>query len=129
MIEIPCRPAEPGEIPGEAKALAALAEAHGWEVAITYARASRSIKASNGRRAYVIAKGTAVRAIPPRDAYTMTIESIAVRMWREGKLVACWINGRYDMGGSQYRGHTLTELRTMVAMNRAELAAHVEGTR
>ena len=96
--EVRARPALDHEIPRNASLLADLAVANGWVVRITYARGSW----------------------PIRDGFK-TVDSIAVRMHREGALVGVWHDGRFHGGLSRSRTYTLHELRGMVAMTGHEL--------
>jgi hypothetical protein len=93
-VEIACRPAEATEIPKTAQRLIGLAESHGWDVATTYARG----------------------LWPSRNP--KIVDNIAVRMWREGKLVGIWHDGKFYRGLSRSRTYTLAELRTLVAVTR-----------
>lgn len=90
-VHEPCRNALPHEIPKTAGKLRELAEANGWTVAVTYAR------------------GVYPAPIKPYDC-----ENVAVRMSREGRLVALWHNGRFHRGLSQSRTYTLSQIREAV---------------
>jgi len=122
----PCRPAEPHEIPKSAKALAATATANGWDVEVTYAQSEHHIAASNGRVAYVTKRGTTVRALPPRAAYTKRVDSIAVRMWRETRLAGIWTDGLFETGLAPFRRFDSDTLHRLVTMSRAELAKYAQ---
>ena len=100
----PCRPATPEEIPATARSLAKLAEANGWDVAITYARHHND------------------KLRPPR-----AVDSIAVRMWRETRLAGIWHDGKFASGLAPYRRFDATELRALVRMNRDELRDNLRG--
>jgi hypothetical protein len=104
-VIVPARPAEPSEIPKAAQRLADAANAHGWDVAVTYAHAEFT------------------------DRKVPTIESVAVRMWREGRLYGVWINGKFTSGGSQSHPHGARELMRIVRMTRLELAEWLEGVK
>ena len=111
----PCRPATADEIPTNARTLAALAEANGWEVAITYARGLRTVNVldKTGER--------------PRMVKTkQPIDHLAVRMWREGRLVGTWEDRSFSRGLCLSRTFTLAELRLLVRMTRPELAEWLE---
>lgn len=96
----PCRPAEPHETPKTARRLATVAEANGWEVAVTWA------------------KHWSEEARPPR-----AVETIAVRMWRGNvRLAGLWHDGKFKVGLAPFRRFGADELRRIVAMSRAELA-------
>lgn len=76
---VPCRLAEPGEVPRGAKPVRAAAEAAGWAVVATYARGTRWTKSGPGT----------------------LVDSLALRMsYRRGerRAVAVWLNGRFDFG-------------------------------
>jgi hypothetical protein len=93
--EVPCRPAMPGEIPRNAQSLTRLATDNGWAVRTTYARGPW----------------------PVRDGFKV-VDSIAVRMHRDGVVVAIWHDSHFHGGLSQSRTYTLREMRELVAVAR-----------
>ena len=117
-VLIPCRPAEPHEIPKTASSLAKLAAGNGWTVRTTYALArvassTRGPKDEDGK----------YQMIPVEK----DVRTIAVRMRRETRLAGIWYEGKFESGLVPYRRVSAATLRLLVTMNRDELRENALG--